>query len=74
MTDTDEYEYNILTGDWYNVYWSDCAYCDLRKDNFSAKFLCSGLDDEVPVNILFGLEPCSVFSGEFPDYLQRGRS
>jgi len=46
---TDKFEYNVLTGDWYNIYFSDCAFCDLRKENFSTRFLCSDLDDEVPV-------------------------
>ena len=74
MTDTEEYnKYNVLTGDWYNVYSSDCAYCDLRKENFSAMFLCLGLEDEVPLNILCGLESCSVFSGTRPEYLQKRR-
>lgn len=74
MTDTDEFnEYNVLTGDWYNIFFSDCAFCDLRKENFSTRFLCSGLEDEVPVHILCGLESCSAFSGTRPDYLLKSR-
>lgn len=74
MAEVSKYEYNILTGDWYNIYFSDCAFCDLHKENFSVRFLCSGLEDEVPVNILCGLESCSVFSGTRPEYLQKRRN
>lgn len=71
MTDTNRY--NVLTGDWYNIYLSDCAYCDLRKAEFSSRFLCSGLNNEAPLLVLCGLERCPFFSGERPDYIQKER-